>query len=55
LRRLYVLAEGASPEVEEVPPTEALIELVRHSYAAGILKSTVRSCSMWSSRIFRSI
>jgi hypothetical protein len=37
---IYVLAEGLQPEIEEVRRQDALVELVRHSYAAGILKST---------------
>jgi hypothetical protein len=38
--RIYLLSEGTSPGIENVAPQQALMELVRHSYAAGILKST---------------
>lgn len=40
IRRIYLLAEGNLPAIENVVPQQALMELVRHSYAAGILKST---------------
>jgi hypothetical protein len=40
VKRIYVLAQGSTPSVELLPAADGLIELVRHSYAAGILKST---------------
>lgn len=40
LRRLYVLADGARPEIEPLPLQEAFVELVRHSYLARALHAT---------------
>ena len=39
LGRLYVLAEGEVRGVERLPPQEAVIELVRHSFATRLLSS----------------
>lgn len=40
LEQVYVLAEGESHEVEALRPQEALIELMRHSYAVRLLQFT---------------
>ena len=37
LRRIYVLAPGETPAIEALPPQEALIELVRHSYRISLV------------------
>lgn len=37
LKRLYVLAEGKGRSIERLPPQEAIIELVRHSFATRLL------------------
>lgn len=39
LRRLYVLAEGKAYGVELLPPREAIIDLVRHSYGTRLLST----------------
>jgi hypothetical protein len=39
LRQIYVLAESHTREVEPLPAQEALVELVRHSYAVKLLRS----------------
>jgi len=39
LRVIYVLADGTRQEVEPVRPQEALVELVRHSYCARLLRA----------------
>jgi len=39
LKRLYVLNLGATPQVEAVPPHEAFLELVRHTYAKTLIGS----------------
>lgn len=38
LRRIYVLAEGTTQEIEPLQPQEALIELIRHSYGPRFLQ-----------------
>ncbi len=38
LKRVYVLAEGQTLGIETLGPREALIELVRHTYAARLLR-----------------
>jgi hypothetical protein len=40
LRRIYVLAEGLSQDIERLRPQEALVELVRHSYGIHWLQTT---------------
>jgi hypothetical protein len=37
LHRIYVLAEGQANEVEPLGPQVALVELIRHTYAAALL------------------
>ena len=39
LARIYVLAEGEGHAIEPLSPQEALIELVRHTYAARLLRA----------------
>jgi hypothetical protein len=39
LKRLYVLAESETYRIELLPPQEAIIELVRHSYGARLLST----------------
>lgn len=39
LKRLYVLAEGEERSIERLPPQEAVIELVRHSFATRLLST----------------
>lgn len=38
LKRLYVLEDGESLEVEPLKPQDALVELVRHSWCARVLR-----------------
>ena len=38
LRHIYVLSEGPTPKIEPLQPQEAIVHLISHSYAAGILK-----------------
>jgi hypothetical protein len=40
LERIYVLAEGARPEIEAIQSQEAFVELVRHSFVARLLQAT---------------
>jgi hypothetical protein len=42
LKRLYVLAEAKANRVELLPPQEAIVELIRHSYCARLLQSIGR-------------
>lgn len=37
LQRIYVLAEGPGAAIEPIPPREAFLELVRHTYGARLL------------------
>ena len=39
LRRVYVLAEGGTAGIERLPPHDAMLELIRHSYCARLLQS----------------
>lgn len=39
LKRLYILAESDAQSIEPLPPQEAVIELVRHSYATCLLST----------------
>jgi hypothetical protein len=39
LKRLYVLAEGDAQSIEQLPPQDAVIELVRHSFGTRLLSS----------------
>jgi hypothetical protein len=39
LRRLYVLADGNSREIQEIDPQNAFLELIRHTYTARLLDS----------------
>lgn len=39
LSRIYVLAEGTRPELEPIRPQMGFVELLRHSYCAGLLKA----------------
>lgn len=40
LRRIYVLSEGMPHKIEPLRPGEALVELLRHSYAVRLLEIT---------------
>jgi hypothetical protein len=40
LQRIYVLAKGDRQDVRLLPPQQAFVELVRHSYAAAIFVDT---------------
>jgi hypothetical protein len=40
LRRVYALADGQELEFRALPPQQAFMELVKHSYALGFLQST---------------
>jgi hypothetical protein len=37
LKRIYILDEGDEPEISELHPRDAFVELVRHSYAVELL------------------
>lgn len=39
LKRIYVLAEAESTGIELLPPQEAMLELIRHSYCTRLLQS----------------
>lgn len=39
LKRIYVLAEGDRQQIEQLPPQESVIELVRHSFGTRLLSS----------------
>lgn len=43
LRRIYLLADGESYEMEPLRPQEAFLEVVRHSYAVKLLNATQTS------------
>jgi hypothetical protein len=51
LARVYVLAEGDQPEVESLKPQDAIVELIRHSYASpfiaasGLSTNHLKSCA----------
>ncbi len=40
LERIYVLAEGEAPAIEPLEPQDAVVELIRHSYAVPCLKGS---------------
>jgi hypothetical protein len=49
LRRLYLLAKDTAQAIESIPPSEAMVELVRHSYPTRLLQpggpSHFRQCA----------
>ncbi len=56
LRTIYVLDDGERVEIDMVAARDALIEVVRHSWAAGILRTTApqkhfRDCSALARKI----
>jgi hypothetical protein len=46
LKRIYVIAPGQHVQVESLSPQEALIELIRHSYAARFGKQLLQATGM---------
>ncbi len=56
LRRLYVLAQAPSREIQPLAPQEALVELLRHSYGARTLQGVrredhFRQCARLASQV----
>jgi hypothetical protein len=57
LARVYVLAGGDRPEVESLKPQDAIVELIRHSYASpfiaasGLSANHLKSCAELVSRL----
>jgi hypothetical protein len=45
LRRIYLIEDGDTNEIQLLPPQEALIELVRHSYVIFLVGPTGTSAS----------
>src|SRR5207245_732423 len=56
LRRVYVLAQAPSREIQPLGPQEALLELLRHSYGARTLQAVrredhFRQCARLASQV----
>ena len=56
LTRVYVLAQGDSPEIQRLRLPEALVELLRHSYGARTLQAVrredhFRQCARLASQV----
>jgi len=43
LARVYVLSEGEEPAVESLGPQDAIVELIRHSYAAPLIRTGLQN------------
>jgi hypothetical protein len=43
LRRIYVLGGGDCPEIRSLPPQEALVELIRHTYGRELFRDVETS------------